>query len=155
VSSPSDRFECHWHASRALLVAYSVAQLLALISLYMLAVPGWALGLGLVLCMAHGLCVLPGSILLNGCAAFTGLRRNAEGWQLWNRRDGWQSVQLCRDSMALPLIVVLRFRLAGESRSRWWMARGLCIPRDAMAADVHRRLRLRLKFSRRRWAAPE
>ncbi|MBC3950943.1 protein YgfX [Pseudomonas folii] len=155
MSSQSDRFECHWHASRALLVAYGVAQLLALISLYMLAVPGWALVLGLILCVAQGICVLPGSILLSRSTAFTGLRRNAEGWQLWSQRHGWQPVQLCRDSMALPLMVVLRFRLAGESRSRWRMTRGLCIPRDAMEPDVHRRLRLRLKFSRRRWAAPE
>lgn len=136
-------------------MAYGVAQLLALISLYMLAVPGWALALGLLLCVAHSVCVVSGSILLSSATAFTGLRRNAEGWQLWNQRDGWQPVQLCRDSVALPLIVVLRFRLVGEDRSRWRMTRGLCIPRDAMEPDVHRRLRLRLKFSRRRWAAPE
>ncbi|MCD5976923.1 protein YgfX [Pseudomonas quasicaspiana] len=155
MSSQSDRFECHWRASRALLVAYGIAQLLALIALYMLAVPGWVLALGLMLCVAHGIYVLSGSILLSSATAFTGLRRNAEGWQLWNQRNGWQSVQLCRDGMALPLIVVLRFRLADESRSRWRMTRGLCIPRDAMEPDIHRRLRLRLKFSRRRWAAPE
>jgi len=93
--------------------------------------------------------------LLGSPRAFTALRRNAEGWQLWNRRDGWQAVQLRRDSMALPLLVVLRFRLAGKggSGARWVC--GLCIPRDAMAPDEHRRLRVRLKFSRRRWAAPE
>lgn len=131
---------------------YLLAQLLALVSLYKLAIPGWAFLLGLALCLGHGFCYLPASILLSRPTAFTGLRRNAEGWQLWNQRDGWQPVQLCRDSMALPLVVVLRFRLAGKGRS---ITRGLCIPWDAMAPDVHRRLRLRLKFSRRRWAAPE
>jgi toxin CptA len=45
--------------------------------------------------------------------------------------------------------VVLRFRLPGER-----LGRGLCIPRDALPRELHRRLRLRLKFSRRRWAAP-
>ena len=53
------------------------------------------------------------------------------------------------DSLALPLAVVLRFRLVGERR-----VRGLCIPRDALTREAHRRLRVRLKFSRRRWAAP-
>jgi len=33
--------------------------------------------------------------------------------------------------------------------------RSICVPRDSQAADVHRRLRVRLKFSRRRWLAPE
>jgi toxin CptA len=47
------------------------------------------------------------------------------------------------------MIVVLRFRLQGERR-----VRSLCVPRDALAPDVHRRLRVRLRFSRRRWAAP-
>ena len=51
--------------------------------------------------------------------------------------------------LALPLAVVLRFRLVGERR-----VRSLCIPRDALTRDAHRRLRVRLKFSRRRWAAP-
>ncbi|WP_122665439.1 protein YgfX [Pseudomonas viridiflava] len=154
--SPSDHFECHWHTSRGLLVAYGIAQFLALIALYMLAVPGWAFLLGLALCTAHCLWVVPGSILLSSPTALTGLRRNAEGWQLWSQRDGWQPAQLCRDSMALPLFVVLRFRLVGKGAGgRWHGVRGICIPCDAMAQDTHRRLRLRLKFSRRRWAAPE
>jgi toxin CptA len=59
-------------------------------------------------------------------------------------------VQLRPDSLALPWAVVLHVRLPGE---RW--VRGLCIPRDSLAREVHRRLRVRLKFSRRRWQAPE
>lgn len=131
------------------------AQSMALISLLLLDIPTLGLLGGLVLCVAHACWVIPNRILLSRPAAFTALRRNAEGWQLWSRRDGWQAVQLCRDSMALPLLVVLRFRLAGKGRpgSRW--VRSLCIPCDAMAPDDHRRLRVRLKFSRRRWAAPE
>lgn len=136
-------------------MAYGIAQFLAVIAICMLTIPGWALILSLALCLAHAGWVVPGSIVLNGSTAFTGLRRNAEGWQLWNKRDGWQPVQLCRDSMALPLLVVLRFRLGSDGRGKWRWVRGVCIPRDALAPDVHRRLRLRLKFSRRRWAAPE
>ena len=112
--------------------------------------PVWASLLGVVLCVAHGVWALPRQILLTHPQAFRGLRRDADGWQLWNQAQGWQAVQLRPDSLALPWAVVVHFRLPGE---RW--VRGLCIPRDSLAREVHRRLRVRLKFSRRRWQAPE
>ena len=150
MSSPSNHFECRWHASRQLLAAYLLAQLFALGSLALLAIPIWASLPGIALCLAHGWWALARQILLTHPASFTGLRRDADGWQLWSAAHGWQAVQLRPDSLALPVIVVLRFRLRGERR-----VRAICVPHDSQAADVHRRLRLRLKFSRRRWAAPE
>jgi toxin CptA len=150
VSSPSSYFECRWHASRQLLAVYLLAQLFALGSLALLSIPIWASLLGVALCLAHGRWTLPRQILLTHPASFTGLRLDADGWQLWSAAHGWQAVQLRPDSLALPVIVVLRFRLRGERR-----VRAICVPHDSQAADVHRRLRLRLKFSRRRWAAPE
>jgi toxin CptA len=133
-----------------LLAAYVLAQLFALGSLFLLSIPVWASLPAFALCLAHGIWLLPRQILLTHPHAFRGLRRDADGWQLWNEVAGWQSVQLRPDSLALPLMVVLRFRLRGERR-----VRSLCVPHDSQAADVHRRLRVRLKFSRRRWAAPE
>jgi toxin CptA len=133
-----------------LLAAYLLAQLFALGSLFFLSIPIWASVLGIALCLAHGVWALPRQILLTHPQAFCGLRRDGDGWQLWNQTAGWQAVQLRPDSLALPLVVVLRFRLRGERR-----VRSICVPRDSQAADVHRRLRVRLKFSRRRWAAPE
>ncbi|MHC8385972.1 protein YgfX [Pseudomonas sp. LB3P14] len=150
MSSPSNAFECRWHASRQLLAAYLLAQLFALGSLFLLAIPVWASLLGVVLCVAHGCWAFPRQILLTHPQAFRGLRRDADGWQLWNQASGWQPVQLRPDSLALPLIVVLRFRLRDERR-----VRSICVPRDSQATDLHRRLRVRLTFSRRRWAAPE
>ncbi|WP_223487915.1 protein YgfX [Pseudomonas sp. A-RE-19] len=150
MSSPSNAFECRWHASRQLLAAYLLAQLFALGSLLLLSIPLWASLLGAFCCLAHGVWALPRQILLTHAQAFRGLRRDADGWQLWSEAQGWQPVQLRPDSLALPLVVVLRFRLRGER-----CARAICVPRDSQAADVHRRLRVRLKFSRRRWAAPE
>ena len=141
MSSPSNTFECRWHASRQLLAAYLSAQAFAMGSLFLLSIPFWASLLGACVCALHGFWVLPRQILLNHPQAFCGLRRDG---------DGWQAVQLRPDSLALPLIVVLRFRLRGE-----WRVRSICVPRDSQAADLHRRLRVRLKFSRRRWAAPE
>ncbi|MDE1167991.1 MAG: hypothetical protein PW845_22065 [Pseudomonas sp.] len=150
MSSPSDRFECRWRASGRLLAAYLASQGLALIALLLLDIPFLLTFTGVLLCLAHGAWVLPRQILLSHPHAYTRLRRNADGWALWCARGGWQPVQLLPDSVALPALVVLRFRRKGQ----WW-GRGLCIPADALAPDQHRRLRLRLKFSRRRWAASE
>nr|WP_280640058.1 hypothetical protein [Pseudomonas sp. RGM2987] len=133
-----------------MLVAYLLAQVFALGSLFVLTVPLWLAATGMFLCLIHGAWTLPRHLLLTHPRAFCGLRRDASGWRLWNRADGWQPVQLCPDSLALPMIIVLRFRLRGERR-----VRSVCVPRGALAPDVHRRLRVRLRFSRRRWAAPE
>ena len=148
MSSPSNVFECRWQASRLLLAAYLLAQLFALGALVLIDVP--YASLGLLLCLAHAAWVVPRSILLTHRSSIRGLRRDADGWQLFSAERGWHSVQLRPDSLALPLIVVLRYRVKGE-----WAVRTICVPNDAQVADVHRRLRVRLKFSRRRWLAPE
>ncbi|MDP3847367.1 MAG: hypothetical protein Q8R10_13205 [Pseudomonas sp.] len=148
MSNPSKPFECHWQASRLLLAGYLLIFGLALLALWLAALPLWAQLLGGVLVLLHAAWCLPRQILLGSPQAFTGLRHDAAGWQLFNVAVGWQTVQLRPSSLALPLVVVLHFRLAGERR-----VRGLCIPCDALKHDLHRRLRLQLKFSRRRWAA--
>lgn len=151
MSSPdSQLFECHWQASRLLLVLYLAVLALAVITLLMVPVPQWLQTLGLLLCLLQAAWVIPSRILLSADSSWRGLRRDQLGWSLWSRRGGWQPVQLRPDSLALPLMVVLRFRLPGQ-----WFARGLCIARDSMPPEQHRRLRVRLKFSRRRWVAPE
>jgi toxin CptA len=132
-----------------LLAFYVLIQLLALLSLWLVDIPLWARGLGMACCLAHAGWVVPQQLLLHGPGCYSALRHVAEGWQLYSEAAGWQPIQLRPDSLALPLIVVLRFRLAGQRR-----VRALCIARDSLPADVHRRLRVRLKFSRRRWAAP-
>lgn len=148
MSSPSNRFECRWQASRLLLAAYLLALLIAMGSLLVLNLPFSSLGI--LLCLAHCAWVLPRHILLNHRSSIRGLRRDDDGWQLWSVARGWHAVQLRPDSLALPLIIVLRYRVQDE-----WGVRSICVPKDAQAADLHRRLRVRLKFSRRRWLAPE
>ncbi|MGY4531338.1 toxin CptA [Pseudomonas sp. TE3786] len=145
MSSPSRAFECRWRASRQLLAFYLGAQLCALVALFSAAIPFWASLLGALLCVVHA-----GWLWLSRASGFSAIRHDADGWYLWRPADGWQSVQLRPDSLALPLLIVLRFRLPGQ----WWV-RGLCIPRDALPVEVHRQLRVKLKFTRRRWAAPE
>lgn len=150
MSSRSEAFECRWRPSLGLLLAYAAVQGLAWLSLALLDMPFWALLLGGLGCLAHGLWVVPRHLLLSNCQAYIGLRHDGEGWWVFSAAAGWQPIALRPDSLALPLVVVLRFRLAGQRR-----VRSLCIPRDSLAPDLHRRLRLRLKFSRGRWAAAE
>ena len=150
MSNPSESFECSWRGSRALLLIYLALQMLALGSALMLELPWWGVASAIAVCTAHALWVLPRQILLTHPSACCALRRDASGWALWSAAHGWRSIQLQPDSLALPALVVLRWRFAGERR-----VRGLCIAQGAMSADAHRRLRLRLKFSRKRWAAAE
>jgi len=150
VSNPSEFFECQWQPSRCLLALYVCLLALAIGAVWLAAIPLWVALIGTLLCLLHALRVLPGQVLLSRPSAFTGLRHDGAGWHMRSRSGEWQPVQLRPDSLALPLVVVLRFRLAGERR-----VRGLCILPDALDAATHRRLRVRLKFSRRRWAAAE
>lgn len=150
VYNPSEFFECQWRPSRYLLALYLLILALALGALWLAAIPVWLAFSATLLCLAHALWVLPGQILLSSDAAIIGLRHDAGGWQVRSRQGEWQTVQLRRDTLALPLAVILRFRIAGE-----WRVRGLCILPDALDATTHRRLRVRLKFSRRRWVAAE
>lgn len=133
-----------------MLAGYVACLLLALIALIVLAIPLFYSVLGIVLCLAHAVWCVPRHILLTHPAAITGLRRDAFGWHLWSRARGWHAVQLRRDSVAVPGWVVLRFRRQGR-----WISESLCLAPDTLEPVQHRRLRVRLKFSRRRWAAAE
>lgn len=77
-----------------------------------------------------------------------GLKRTAQGWQMWSSQTGWRPVQLRADSMAIPALVLLRYRYPEQ-----WFYRSAAVPFDSLAQDSHRRLRVQLKFSRRRWQA--
>lgn len=150
MSSPSKRFECHWRPSRRLLEIYLCAQALALLTLSLVDIPLWARLLGVLGCACHAGWVLPRHVLLTHSAVFKHLRHDDEGWQVASREGHWQPITLLPDSMALPWLVIVRFRLPGSP-----LTDSLCIPADAMAQDMHRRLRVRLKFSRQRWRVAE
>ncbi len=148
MSSPSKAFECRWQTSRLLLAGYLLTLGLALLAVLLAALPLWLQLLGCGLALLHAAWCVPRQILLKSAQVFSGLRHDDAGWQLYSRAGGWQAVQLRPSSVALPLVVVLHFRLAGQRR-----VRGLCIPCDALSHTQHRQLRLQLKFSRHRWAA--
>ncbi|MDD1509736.1 protein YgfX [Pseudomonas sp. CNPSo 3701] len=150
MSSPSKRFECDWRPSRRLLEIYLCAQALALLALLLVEIPLWARLLAALTCAGHAAWVLPRQVLLTHPAVFKRLRHDDEGWQLARRDGQWQPITLQPDSMALPWLVIVRYRLPGH-----WFTRSLCIAADAMPRDMHRRLRVRLKFSRQRWRVAE
>lgn len=77
-----------------------------------------------------------------------GLRYTNSGWQIWDAQRGWHSVQLRADSIAIPVLVLLRYRRADQ-----WFYRTLLVSADSLSTDSYRRLRVRLKFSRQRWRA--
>nr|WP_314478516.1 protein YgfX [uncultured Pseudomonas sp.] len=149
MSNPSEWFECRWQGSRLLLAAYLISQALACFAVLVSPLPPWLGWLAICACTAHAAWAIPRRILLTHVQAVTGLRRDAAGWWVFSRARGWRPVRLCRDSVALPSLVVLRFVPVGA----WW-GRSQCVPWDALDVDEHRRLRVRLKFSRRRWVAP-
>nr|WP_223187034.1 protein YgfX [Pseudomonas nitroreducens] len=132
-----------------MLAAYLSAQFGAVLALLLADIPLHWKTLGLSLGLLHACWVVPRQILLRAPDSVRALRHNAEGWQLWSEREGFQSVQLMPDSLALPRLIVLRFRRPGD-----WLARSVCVPADALAPELHRRLRVRLRFSRNRWTAP-
>lgn len=149
MSSPSESFACRWRPSPRLLGAYAAAQALAWCALALLDIgPGLALS-GLLLCLVHAGWTLPRHILLGHPRAWRALRLSASGWQLWREEGGWQSVRLGADSLALPWLIVLRVRVPGGL-----VTHSVCIPADALPSETHRRLRVRLKFDRSRWASP-
>ncbi len=124
--------------------------LLCAVTLLVLDAPAALRLAGAGLLAVHAGWVLPRHILLGHPGAVCRLRHDGQGWWLWSRAQGWQPVQLLRDSLAWPVLVIVRYRLPG---CLW--PRSVCIFPDALPADQHRKLRVRLRFSRRRWAAPE
>ncbi|OLU22437.1 hypothetical protein BVH03_24730 [Pseudomonas sp. PA15(2017)] len=150
MSSPSKRFECEWRPSRRLLEIYLCAQTLALLTLSLVEIPLWARLLGVLGCACHAVWALPRHVLLTHPAVFKRLRHDDDGWQVASRGGQWQPITLRPDSMALPWLVIVRFRLPGSR-----LTNSLCIAADAMPQDAHRRLRVRLKFSRQRWRVAE
>ncbi|WP_312933715.1 protein YgfX [Pseudomonas sp.] len=148
MSNPSETFACRWHGSRLLLTAYLLCLALALCAAWLSAAPAWLASLISLACAAHAGWTIPRRILLTHPSAITGLRRTAQGWAVFSVSQGWQPARLRRDSLVLPQCVVLRVIRRGH-----WLSQSQCIAADALPADQHRRLRVRLRFSRRRWQA--
>ncbi|UFH48570.1 protein YgfX [Pseudomonas sp. KNUC1026] len=149
MSSPSEPFTCRWRPSPRLLHASLLLLALALLASLSLALPFPLKGLSLLACVGYAAWSLPRHVLLSHPQAPTGLRHDSRGWWLYSRARGWHPVQLCRDSIALRGLVLVRYRVGGQGR-----VHSACVMPDSLPADAHRRLRVHLRFGRRRWAVP-
>ena len=116
MTSTIEPFECHWRPSRLLLGGYLLVVALAALAILLAELPGrWQIIL-LMLLLLHAAWVLPRQLLMRHAGAISGLRHDADGWQLYSERDGWQAAQLYPYSLALPPATFLQFRLKGQ---RW------------------------------------
>ncbi len=149
MPSPSNQaFLCFWQPSLRLSKLVLLLLLLACPAVLLTALQ-WPLKLFLLFVLGVQISFYLYSLLQQQLPSRrAGLRHNAQGWQLWSARHGWRSIQLRADSMATPTLVVLRYRCAQH-----WFYRSIVIPADSLSQDSHRRLRVRLKFSRLRWRA--
>ena len=144
----NNTFACHWQPSLRLSVLAVLFSVLACVAVVLSAVEWtWKLGV-LTLLLGQIIWQLTQLLRLQQPTQRRGLRCTANGWQVWDAQRGWQSVQLRADSMAIPALVLLRYRSADQ-----WFYRTLLVGTDSLPADSYRRLRVRLKFSRQRWRA--
>lgn len=144
----SNMFSCHWQPSFRLSVFALLMSSLACVAVLISAVAWpWKIS-ALTVLMAQIIYQLVQMQRLQQASQRRGLRHSAQGWQVWDAQQGWRAVQLRADSMAIPSLILLRYRYADQ-----WFYRTLLIGVDSLSADAHRRLRVRLKFSRQRWQA--
>ena len=130
------------------MLVYGALWLLAVISVGLSGMDVPLKALLWVFCVMHVRWVLPRHLLLSHPTAITGIKCEQNQWFVYSKALDWQAVRLCKSSVALPLIIVLKVKARNQ-----WFSQALCIPKDALASDSHRRLRVRLKFSRQRWTA--
>ncbi len=144
----NNRFACHWQPSLWLSVLALLISVLACIAVALSAIEAvWRSGILTLLAVqiAYQLFQLA---RIEQPSQRRGIRRDDSGWQIWTAQRGWQAVQLRADSIAIPVLVLLRYRYAHQ-----WFYRSLLVGVDSLPVDSHRRLRVRLKFSRQRWMA--
>lgn len=147
--SLSEALICRWRPSPWLLRLYLAVLSLALLAPWCSDIPyAFAIAFN-ALTAVYGLWVAARQVRLSHKEAWCGVSHDARGWQVYSRAGGWQPVTLRPDSLALPALIVLRFTLAGRRR-----VYSACIARDSLEPALHRRLRVRLKFARRRFSPP-
>lgn len=131
----------------ALIILLNVLGCMALYRSALSALPAVS---GAILLWVYCLWVWPRQVSLRHADSVTGLRFDSEGWHVL-RRDGTErGARLLADTYVSALLTVVRLRQPGR-----WLPVSVILPADAATEDSLRRLRLRLRFSRQRWAAAE
>lgn len=148
MSSQTDYLLLKRQPSRWLGALLLLATVLAWLALYhssLTLLP--ALAAALVL-LAACCWLWPRQISLRHSQSVTGLRFDSEGWHVLRRDGSENAASLSGDTFVSALLTVVRLREPGR-----WLTLSVVLPADAASEDALRRLRLRLRFSRQRWAA--
>lgn len=101
--------------------------------------PGYRMAL-LLACVLYGLLRI--AVFRRSRHQRLGLRCRQAAWQLWREGQDWQNIRLSKQSLVLPWLVILYYRLPG-----CWRSRALVIPARVLSRQEHRRLRVWLRFA--------
>lgn len=104
----------------------------------------------ILLVCSYGCWVWPRQISLQHPHSITGLRFDSEGWHILRRDGSEAAARLLADTYVGAMLTVVRLREQGR-----WRSVSIVLASDAAPEESLRRLRLRLRFSRQRWAAAE
>lgn len=148
--NPTDSLLLQRQPSRRLGALIILLNVLGCMALYRSALSALPAMSGAILLWLYCLWVWPRQVSLRHADSVTGLRFDSEGWHVL-RRDGTErGARLLADTYVSALLTVVRLRQPGR-----WLPVSVILPADAATEDSLRRLRLRLRFSRQRWAAAE
>lgn len=148
--NPTDYLVLQRQPSRWLGFLLLLSTLLACLALYRSSLPLLAAMPAMLALLASCCWLWPRQVSLRHAHSVTGLRFDSQGWHVLRRDGSETSAHLLGDTFVSALLTVVRLREAG----RWWSL-SVVLPADAASEDALRRLRLRLRFSRQRWAAAE
>ena len=124
--------------------------MLGCMALYRSALPLLPASLCALLWWMYCLWIWPRQVSLRHAHSVTGLRFDSQGWHVLRRDCSEMGARLLADTYVSALLTVVRRREPGRL-----LPVSVILPADAAAEDSLRRLRLRLRFSRQRWAAAE
>lgn len=150
MSSPGDFLLLQRQPSRWLGSLVILMTLFGCMALYRSALPLVQATVGALLLWGYCLWVWPRQVSLRHAGSVTGLRFDSQGWHILRRDGSERGASLRSDTFVSALLTVVRLREPGRLLST-----SVILPADAAAEDSLRRLRLRLRFSRQRWAAVE
>lgn len=136
--------------SRWLAVLLLASSLLACLAVYQSALSLLPRILCVLLVCSYALWIWPRQISLQHPHSVTGLRFDSDGWHILRRDGSEAAAQLLADTYVSALLTVVRLREQGR-----WRAVLVVLASDAASEESLRRLRLRLRFSRQRWAVVE
>lgn len=150
MSNPTDSLLLKRQPSRWLGGLVILMTMLGCMALYRSALPTLPASLCALLLLAYCLWIWPRQVSLRHAHSVTGLRFDSQGWHVLRRDGSEMGARLLADTYVSAVLTVVRLREPGRL-----LPVSVILPADAAAEDSLRRLRLRLRFSRQRWAAAE